>query len=181
MKRIACLMFGIVCLTSAAFGEGRIGPFVTGMASIGDESGSAFGGGLKGEWLFSKNLGIDLHAGYLKDSEGDMGIIPLEFGPVVVIPLDPISLTLGAGGLYAIPTDGDADAALGFYAAGGIRGPMSDGMEWFVEAQYVNVKGDDKETTTRTDYSWGYRIETITEPHLDFSAVGLNVGLLWKF
>jgi hypothetical protein len=38
-------------------------------------------------------------------------------------------------------------------------------MEWFVEAQYDKVKGDDNTSN-------GY---------IDFSAVGLNLGVLWKF
>ena len=175
MKKIACMVVGVLCLAGAAGAESRLGPFVTGMASVGDESGSAFGAGVKYEWLFTENFGIDLRGGYIND--GDMGLIPLMFGPVAVIPLDPLALTLGAGGLYGIPTDGDADSALGFYAAAGLRGPASGNMEWFAELQYSNVKGDDNETTT---YSrWGY--STVSEAHLDFSAIGLNVGLLWKF
>lgn len=180
MKKIAFALIGMVCLTGAAFGEGRVGPFLTGMSSTGDESGSAFGGGVKGEWLFTENIGIDLRAGYLKDSEGDAGIIPLEFGPVLVMPMDPLSLTLGAGGLYGIPQGSDlddADPALGFYAAAGLRGPISDGLEWFVEAQYASVKGDDETETTY--YSWGWR--RTSAQHLDFSGIGLNIGLLWKF
>lgn len=175
MKKIACMVIAAAGLTTGAFGDSRVGPFVSGMASAGNGSGSAFGGGIKYEWLFHENLGIDLRGGYYND--GDMGLIPLQFGPTVVIPVDPLAVTFGAGGVFAIPTDGDADPAFGFYAVGGIRGPLANGVEWFSEVEYANVKGDDNEKTTYHRY--GYT--TVSEPHLDFSAVGLNVGLLWKF
>ncbi len=175
MKKIICVMIGVACLGSVAMGESRLGPFVSGIAAVGDESGSAFGAGVKYEWLFNENFGLDLRGGYIND--GDIGLIPLTFGPVAVIPLDPLALTLSAGGLYGIPTDGDADSELGFYAAAGLRGPVSGNMEWFAELQYSYVKGDDKETTTY--YGWGYR--TVSEEHLDFSGIGLNIGVLWKF
>ena len=175
MKKSIGMVAALVCLTCNAMAEQRVGPFVTGMASSGDESGSAFGVGLNYEWLFNQTLGIDVHAGYLSD--GDVGLIPLEFGPVVVFPSDPISITLGAGAVYGKPTDGDIDPALGFYGSAGVRCPVSDGVEWFAEAQYVSLKGDDKETTTyfRNGYS------TISQPHLDISAFGLNLGVLWEF
>ena len=180
MKRILGIVIATACLTYSAMAEQSVGPFLTGMASIGDNSGSAFGAGLKYEWLFNENFGIDLHAGYLNDSEADMGIIPLEFGPVVVFPLDSLSLTLGAGGLYAIPTDSDIDPALGFYASAGIRGPISDGMEWFAEAQYSKVEGD-------SNAGGGYWVNDHTYVvqelglALDINAIGVNAGILWKF
>ncbi|MFH0881220.1 MAG: hypothetical protein V2A34_16025 [Lentisphaerota bacterium] len=174
MKKIimAVLLMGLAYGVRA---EQRVGVFASGMISSGDKSGSAFGGGLKYEWLFMQNLGVDLRAGYLNDSS--TGLIPLEFGPVFVIPLDPVSLTLGAGGLYGIPTDSSIDSALGFYASAGVRGPISGGMEWFAEAQYAYLKGDDKKTTTYN--ARGYT--TTSSAHLDFSAIGLNAGVLWKF
>jgi len=179
MKKAIVLVVATICVVCTAVAEQRVGPFLSAMASVGDESGSAFGGGLKYEWLSSQNFGINLVAGYLNDD--DMGLIPLEFGPVYVISLDPLAITIGAGGLYGIPDDSDIDAALGFYAATGIRGPVSDGIEWFAELQYVNVKGDDEVSTSRRDFSWGHTVTTITKPSLDFSAVGLNAGILWKF
>ena len=177
MKASIWIVISMVCLTCSAMAEleQRVGPFLTGMASVGDESGSAFGGGAKYECLFNPNFGLDVHVGYLTD--GDIGLIPVALGPIAVIPLDPVSLTLGAGALYGIPSEGGADPALGFYAAVGVRGPATEGMEWFVEAQYVDVKGDDNSETTYTSWS----ITRTSSEKLDFSAVGLNLGVLWKF
>jgi len=162
MRRIVVAVVALACLACGAVGEDRIGPFLTGMTSLGDKSGGAVGGGIKYEWLSGKNVGLDLHAGYLND--GTIGLIPLEFGPVILFPLESVAWTLGAGGLYAIPIEGEADAALGLYAAAGIRGPISPNMEWLAEAQYVYVKGEEK--------SGG---------NLDFSGAGLSVGILWIF
>jgi hypothetical protein len=156
MKKRISIFVSLLCLTCSAMAEQRIGPFLTGAAAVGEESGSAFGGGLKYEWLINENIGIDLHAGYMND--GEVGHFPLEFGPVVAFPLETGSLTLGAGGLCGIPEE-SGDAALGFYASVGVRGPLSfdGGMEAFAELQYVDVSGDD----------------------LDYSAVELNIGILW--
>lgn len=175
MKKCIVFFAALSCLLSGAMAEQRVGPFVTGMMSAGDDSGSAFGGGLKYEWLFSENLGLDVHAGYLSDS--DIGLMSLAVGPTLVFPIDSVSLSLGAGALYGIPQDSDADAALGFYAGVGIRGPLSDGVEWFIEGQYASIEGD--ENTETRYYSRGYTITS--EEHLDFSAAGMNVGVLWKF
>lgn len=174
------VVVAMACLTCGAMAEQRVGPFLTGMSSVGDNSGSAYGAGVKYEWLFNKNIGIDLHAGYLKDSEADTSLIPLEFGPVFVFPFSSLALTLGIGGLYAMPTDSDLDAALGFYASAGIRGPISDGLEWFAEAQYAKVKGDE-------DTGGGYWRDAYTYvlhesgQTLDINAIGANIGVLWKF
>ena len=182
MKKAIGMVIAVACLTCGAMAEQRVGPFLTGMAGVGDNSGSVFGGGVKYEWLFSETFGLDLHAGYLHDSDADMGIVPLEFGPVMVIPLESLALTLGAGGCYAIPTDSefDLDPALGFYAAVGIRGPISDGMEWFAEAQYVKVEGDSE---TRGDYwlnDYTYVVQELGYS-LDINAVGIAAGILWYF
>lgn len=180
MKIAVGVVFAALSLSCGAMAEQRIGPFLTGMAGVGDNSGSAFGAGAKYEWLFSDTLGLDLHAGYLHDSDADMGIFPLEFGPVFVIPLNSLAITLGAGGCYAIPTESEIDPALGFYAAAGIRGPISDGMEWFAEAQYVKVEGD---SDTRGDY-WLNNYTYVYQESgmsLDINAIGISAGILWKF
>lgn len=182
MRTTVCLIAAMMFLACGAMAEQRLGPFMSGMAGVGDNSGSAFGAGAKYEWLFNETFGLDLRAGYLHDSDGDMGIVPLEFGPTVVIPLDPLAVTLGAGGCYAIPTgsDEDIDPALGFYAAAGIRGPISDGLEWFAEAQYVKVEGDSE---TRGDYWLNSTTYVVQESgfSLDLNAIGINAGILWKF
>ena len=114
MKTTIGAVLAALFLSYGAMAEQRIGPFLTGMAGVGDNSGSAFGAGAKYEWLFSDSFGLDLHAGYLQDSDADMGIFPLEFGPVFVIPLSSLAINLGAGGCYAIPTESEIDRLLGF-------------------------------------------------------------------
>ena len=167
MKSTLGAVVALVFLVCGAMAEHRAGLFFAGVSSVGGESGSAFGGGLKYEWLFHDHVGIDMRGGYLKDYKDDMVLIPVALGPVVVLPLDSLALYLGVGGLYGILQDsvGDADPALGFYALAGIRGPISGGAEWFAEAQYDKIKGDE-------DTSDGY---------IDFNALGLNLGVLWKF
>ena len=166
MKSTIGAVVTLVFLACGAMAEHRAGPFLTGLTSVGDESGSALGGGLKYEWLIHQNFGIDFRGGYLKDYKDDMALIPLALGSVVVFPMDAICLFLGAGGLYGILQDSvaAADPALGFYALAGIGGPVSGGAEWFAEAQYDKIKGD----------------ENTSDGYIDFNAVGLNLGVLWK-
>ena len=181
MKKIVCVMLGMVCLTCGAYGENRIGAYVSAMSLIGDGEGELFGGGVRYEWLFSQNVGVDLRASYLDFSDGDTGVIPLMLGPIVVIPVNSITLTFGAGGMYTMLTDGDAEDALGFYANAGARGPISDGLEWFAEIQYSDVTFDGETTTERRDYSWGYTISTIEYADAEIQAIGANAGVLWHF
>ena len=159
--------------------ESRLGPYVTGMISTGDDSGNAFGAGAKYEWLFHERFAADLHAEYAYDPDGEMGVILLGFGPSIVFPTDALTFWLGAGGLYGIPSGGDwidDDPALGFYAAAGMRGAIADGQEWFAELMYADVDGGDNSKTTY--YPWGYSYSS--GGNIDLSAVGLNVGLLWR-
>ncbi len=154
----------------------RFGPMVSAMMSAGEESGSAFGAGVKYESLLTPTVGLDVRGGFIHD--GDIGLIPLMFGPVFLIPLDALTVSVGAGGLYGIPTGSDADNALGFYALVGLRGPTSDdSIEWFAEVQYSDVEGDSASSTTITPG----RITRTSSEKLDFEAIGVNVGILLKF
>ncbi len=173
MKKILSVVGVLACLNLAASAEMRVGPFLSAMVATGDDSGEAFGGGGKFEWLSSINLGADARVGYLND--GDIGLVPLMLGPTYVVPIQDVALTLGAGFIYGIPTDNDYDSAPGFYLSAGVRGRISDDMEWFAELQYVDVQGDDNEKTTY--YPWGYSYEW---NKIDFTGIALHAGVLWK-
>lgn len=186
MKKVAYIMIGFACLTSAALGESRFGPFASWLNS---NSEDAFGGGLKYEWLFTQNLGVDVRASYLSDE--DMYVIPLELGLVGVWPLQGLSLYASLGGGYYIPEDVSRDygfgeiegpdAAFGFYGAAGIRLPAADNMEFFAEVKYTKAESDEETGGGYWRNSYNYVVSETTKLGMDLDGVGVNAGLLWTF
>lgn len=182
MRKITCIMFAIVCLTGAAIGDSRVGPFASWLTSNDED---AFGGGLMYEWLLHENLGIDVRASYVTGN--GIYLVPLELGLVGILPLEKESLYAGAGIGYYIPEDTSADygsgevtgpdPSVGFYAVAGIRIPMADTMEFFAEAKYTTAE-DDSRSDSSGMMTWS-RSGT-TDHGMDLDGFGANLGFLWK-
>jgi hypothetical protein len=181
MKKLACILVGLMCLTGGAFGEGKLGPILSWIKS---NDSNAFGGGLEYEWQFNKNLGLDVRAGYLTDS--DMYVIPIEVGIIGILPLEGLSLYAGIGCGYFIPEDigygsiEGPDSAFGYYGVAGIRLPMAENVEFFAELNYTKAESDEETGGGYWRNSYTYVISETTKLGMDLDGIGANVGILWN-
>lgn len=186
MKRFACMMTAVFCVLGSASGESRVGPFASWVTS---DDENAVGAGVKYEWLFNENFGVDVRASYL--TSDDLYIIPLEAGLLGILPLDKVSLYAGAGAGYYIPEDTGLnmpwgkvegpDPAFGFYVLAGIRLPVGDRMELFAEGKYTQAESDEETGGGYWRNGSTYVVSETTKMGMEIDGMGANLGLLWKF
>ncbi len=181
MKKSIGMVVALVCLAGSALAESRLGPFASWLRN---NDADGFGGGVQYQWMYNQNVGVDSRAAYLT-SDGE-SLTALMLGLTGVLPLQGWSVFASAGGGYFIPgnSDGDSpDAALGFYAGGGARLPISENMDFVAEVDYVSAKSEKTETES-SFYQFGnyavYSVRTTTTS-MDISGPAASLGVVWKF
>ena len=187
IKRIAIVV--VLCLGMAATAQAgnRVGAFGS---YVDQENGSAYGGGVKYEWMADQNFGAEARVSYLTGEEADGNVIPLELGLVGQIPVEKVFLYAGIGGGYYIYQDvapaiggwdvEEPDPVLGFYLLGGIRYDLNESLTLFAEVKYTKAEFDMEQSRTTTIPGVLVRVESI-DVSGGLDGAGGNLGLLWRF
>ncbi len=165
---------------SASSGVGVFGTYLDAK-----DPGPGFGGGLKFKADLAEILAVEVRASCITefdedDSDDGLYLIPLEAGLLLSIPLGeevPLTLYGGGGGGYAIIPecdDVDLDDEFCFYGVGGVEIGLGESASLFVEAQYRFLEVDGAETDDDVEIDFG-------EEDIEFTGLGVNAGLLFRF
>ena len=168
MKRLIAAVCAM--LVGAGVSYGGMGVFVSQWSP--DEGDDTIGGGAKFE-LGSDTVGLEIRGSYF--DEDFLTIIPADVGLVLHLPLGDSQLGLyamGGGSWYFLDADNvDVDDEIGWYAGGGVKLALGEGLAIFAEAQYRSLEwtaeGDD--------------VNEIEDNDIDYSAMTYNAGLLFEF
>lgn len=169
MKRLVTMACALAMSAGLSYGSG-LGVFVSQWSP--DEGDDTMGAGAK------LVIGADVVAMEIRGSyfdEDDVTVIPLDVGLVLNLPLGegPLGLyAMGGASWYFLDADGfDLDDEAGWYAGGGLKLAISEGLSVFGEAQYRSL-----EYTAEGD-----SLDDLEKRDVDFSALTYNVGLLFEF
>ncbi len=182
MKKLLVMLIAIGLGTAAASAGSGLGVFGTYLDS--KDPGPGFGGGVKFKADLSDYFGMEVRASCITqfdedDSDDGLYLIPLEAGLLFNLPLGedvPITLYGGGGGGYAIIPecdDIDLDDEFCFYGVAGAEFGLGDAASLFVEAQYRVLEVDGAETDDEDEIEFDEEVE--------FSGLGINAGLLFRF
>jgi hypothetical protein len=169
MKRWVMTACALWMGASLSYGSG-LGLFVSQWSP--DEREDTVGGGAKLEFG-GDVLGLELRGSYF--DEDLVTIIPADVGLVLHLPLGdtPVGIYGMAGASwYFLDADNfDVDDKVGWYAGGGLKVALGNGIALFAEAQYRSLEysaADDD-------------IDELDENDVEFSAMTYNGGLLFEF
>lgn len=176
MKKLTVAIMAAALCSSLAYGSG-FGLFVSQWSPKDGED--TIGGGAKLEFG-GEPLALELRGSYFEadvtgHDDDSITLIPADIGLVVSVPLgdSPVSLhAMGGASWYFLDSDAaDLDDEAGWYAGGGLRVEVSDGLALFAEAQYRSLEytasEDDPDNLAKND--------------VDFSALTYNGGLMFTW
>lgn len=177
---VMLLVLGLAAIVaSAGSGVGVFGSYLDAK-----DPGPGFGGGIKFKTDLVDYLGVEARASCITqfdedDSDDGVYLIPLEAGLVFNLPLGddaPITLYGGGGIGYAIipeADDVDLDDSFCFYGVAGAEFGLGESASLFAEAQYRVLEVDGAEVDGE-DVDLG-------DEEVEFSGIGINAGLLFRF
>lgn len=182
MKNVLVMLMVLGLAAGAAFAAGGVGVF--GSYLDAKDPGPGYGGGIKFKADLAEYLGAEVRASCITqfdedDSDDGVYLIPLEAGLVFNLPLGddaPIALYGGGGIGYAIipeADDVDLDDSFCFYGVAGAEFSLGGSASLFAEAQYRVLEVDGAEVDGE-DFD-------LDDEEVEFSGLGINAGLLFRF